>query len=94
MANKTEKYLEEKMKKAGMLTIDGMMNKSKLIKKMKSLRTSLNEAVCYAENHILNHYFSEAQVAIDMCKYFESQISTLETILSCASEEYSIIEEV
>ena len=64
-----------------------MINKYKLIKKMKSLRSSLGEAVGYAENHILNHDFSEAQVAIDMCKYFESQISTLETILSCENDE-------
>jgi len=63
------------------------MDKSKLIKKMKSLRTSLNDAVGFAENHILNHDFSEAQVTIDMCKYFESQISTLETILSCENDE-------
>ena len=41
-----------------------MMDKSKLIKKMKSLSTSLNDAVGYAENHILNHNFPEAQVAI------------------------------
>jgi len=64
-----------------------MMDKSKLIKKMKSLSTSLNDAVGFAENHILNHNFADAQVAIDICKYFESQISTLETILSCENDE-------
>jgi hypothetical protein len=63
------------------------MNIKKIERKIKGLKTSLNETSEIAINHLNDYSFEQAQTAIEVAKSFETQISVLEFLLSAIKSE-------